>query len=298
MCEQVPAAASAVPSSGLNITDQRWWQAPPTRIGNRGIRRRHLWKPLTRFDPSTSQTSVQPDPIAHPDRLSSLPTDSTPFPDADMNFIPGPRPHRLIGVLGTATEVGKTWVSARLLQTWCEQGIRVAARKPVQSFAPDDITTDAALLAAATGEDEFDVCPAHRRYEVPMAPPMAAEVLGRPAFTLVDLIQEIHWPTDTEIGLVETVGGPRSPLATDGDSVLLLQALQVDEIVLVADAELGTINAVRLAIDCLPEYRYRVLLNRFDKDNDLHRHNLQWLVGSDQFPVYTDLKELAHALKR
>lgn len=214
-----------------------------------------------------------------------------------MNFIPGPRPRRLIGVLGTATEVGKTWVSARLLQAWREQGIRVAARKPVQSFAPDDATTDAALLAAATGENEFDVCPAHRRYKAPMAPPMAAEVLGRPSFSLVELIREIHWPADTEIGLVETVGGPRSPLAIDGDSTALLQALQVDEVLLIADAGLGTINAVRLAMSCLPDYPLRVLLNRFDADQDIQQRNLAWLAEKDHLSVYTAWQPLAHAMQ-
>lgn len=213
-----------------------------------------------------------------------------------MNCIPNPRPHRLIGVLGTATEVGKTWVSARLLQTWREQGLRVAARKPVQSFAPEDITTDAALLAAATGEDEFQVCPAHRRYAVPMAPPIAAAVLQQPAFTLTELLQEIHWPADTQIGLVETVGGPRSPLAIDADSALLLRALRVDEVLLVADAELGTINAVRQATDCLPEYPIRVLLNRFDPTRQMHRRNLDWLLEKDQLEIYTAPHSLAQAL--
>ena len=35
--------------------------------------------------------------------------------------------------------------------------------------------------------------------------------LGRPPFTVADLVGELGWPPGVEVGLVETVGGPRSP---------------------------------------------------------------------------------------
>ena len=63
------------------------------------------------------------------------------------------RPGWLLVVAGTATEVGKTWVGAALARDLREAGWVVGARKPVQSFEPDDpAPTDAACLAAATGE--------------------------------------------------------------------------------------------------------------------------------------------------
>src|SRR5206468_1259236 len=92
------------------------------------------------------------------------------------------RPRRLVLVTGTGTGVGKTWVAARLLTELRAKGVHVAARKPVQSFAAGEGPTDAEMLAAATGEDLADVCPAHRWYERPLAPPMAADVLGRAPF--------------------------------------------------------------------------------------------------------------------
>ena len=57
---------------------------------------------------------------------------------------------------------------------------------------------------------------------------MAAAVLGRPAFSVDDLVAELAWPADTAVGLVETAGGPRSPIAADGDSVDLCTALSPD----------------------------------------------------------------------
>ena len=62
------------------------------------------------------------------------------------------RPRLLIGVLGTHTEVGKTWVSSHLLAHARSRGLRVAARKPVQSYEADQASTDAQQLSSATGE--------------------------------------------------------------------------------------------------------------------------------------------------
>jgi dethiobiotin synthetase len=214
------------------------------------------------------------------------------------------RPRRLVVIVGTGTDVGKTWVAARLLNELRAVGLRVAARKPAQSFEPgdDQATLDAAVLGAASGEAAEEVCPAHRWYEVPMAPPMAAEVLGRPAFSIGDLVTELRWPEDeaagadgadaaqaVDVGLVETAGGVRSPLATDGDCLALCQALDPDLVALVADAGLGTINAVRLSIEALrahvPDGAVVVVLNRFDAAVDLHLRNRAWLRGRDALTV-------------
>ena len=54
----------------------------------------------------------------------------------------GVRPHRLVVVVGTGTDVGKTWVAARLLIDLRAAGVTVAARKPAQSFDPDDDPVD------------------------------------------------------------------------------------------------------------------------------------------------------------
>ena len=91
------------------------------------------------------------------------------------------RPRTLVVVLGTGTEVGKTWVGAALARELRRTGRTVAARKPAQSFLPEELGgTDAEVLAAATGEAPHEVCVEHRWYPTPMAPPMAADALDRP----------------------------------------------------------------------------------------------------------------------
>jgi dethiobiotin synthetase len=199
--------------------------------------------------------------------------------------------------VGTGTEVGKTWVSARLLAALRDAGHRVSARKPAQSFDPadDPSATDAAVLGRSAGEAPEAVCPRHRWYEVAMAPPMAAAALGKPGFTVADLVAELRWPAwagdaggAPSVGLVETAGGVRSPLADDGDSADLARALDPDAVVLVADAGLGTINGVRLSVDAVAGVALTVVvLNRFEPDDDLHQRNRDWLARRDGLHVVT-----------
>jgi dethiobiotin synthetase len=201
----------------------------------------------------------------------------------------------VVVVAGTGTGIGKTWVTAALATALQRRGITVAARKPVQSFAPEhDAPTDAEELGAATGEDPSSVCPRHRWLPRAMAPPMAAEALGYPEFTVAELAGEImqHAPSES-IVLVESAGGVRSPLAADGDTATLVSTLQPELVVLVADADLGTINLVRLSTAALAHDRVVVYLNRFDAALELHSRNRDWLTTREGLEVVLDPEALA-----
>ena len=188
----------------------------------------------------------------------------------------------LVVCVGTHTEVGKTWVGAAVLGDLRARGRSVAARKPAQSFDPDDgQPLDADVLGDATGEPGDVVCPPARTYAVPMAPPMAAAVLGRPVPTLAELLDEVQ--------LAGARG--RRGLARDGGRPAVAdrarrrrgrpgrRASSPGKVVLVADAGLGTINAVRLSVAPFQALGHEpiVVLNRFDADDDLHRRNAAWL---------------------
>ena len=54
----------------------------------------------------------------------------------------------LIGVAGTGTDIGKTWVTAACVRALRVRGLEVTARKPAQSYAAGD-TTDAEVLAGS-----------------------------------------------------------------------------------------------------------------------------------------------------
>ena len=205
------------------------------------------------------------------------------------------RPARLIGVAGVATEIGKTWVAARVLESLRAQGFSVSARKPVQSYAPEELgATDAEVLAKASGETPQEVCPAHRWYPVPLAPPLAASAAGQVPPRLADVLAELRWPTPApDFGFVETVGGVRSPLADDGDCRDLLRTLEPDAVLLVAGADLGAINAVRLAAEALAGPPLVVFCNRYLPGDEVHRLNLAWLRERDGLAVEIGIGDLA-----
>jgi len=200
----------------------------------------------------------------------------------------------IVVVTGTGTEIGKTWVTAALAGALRRRGIAIAVRKPVQSFSiAQSSPTDAEILGNASGEDPHEVCPAHRWLPRALAPPMAADVLGVAPFTVSELAAEVKTSTGPDaIVIVESAGGVRSPLAADGDTVSLVHALQPVLVVLVADAELGTINLVRLSAGALAGQRIVVYLNRFDGENELHAQNRDWLVTREGLEVVTNPEAL------
>ena len=213
------------------------------------------------------------------------------------------RPQLLVACVGTATDVGKTWVGAQVVKTLRRSSIHVAARKPAESFASHGHDPlDSQVLAHASGEPMEDITPPHRRYAVALAPPMAAKRLGLAPPSLAALLSELTWPLGCRVGWLETVGGVRSPVAVDADSLQLCAAVVPDVVVLVGDASLGAIGAAQSAIDSLalgaPTLADRtvVLLNRFDPADDDHRDNQRWLADHLSHPVLTDTAALADRL--
>jgi dethiobiotin synthetase len=127
-----------------------------------------------------------------------------------------------------------------------------------------------------------------------MAPPIAAAFLGLDPPTLDELVAELEWPADSvKVGVLETAGGPRSPVAADADSAQLAAAVEPDLTVLVAHAGLGAINAVRLCAPVGPQPLV-VFLNRFDR-GDVPDRNLRWLQA-EGFDVVVDVAELVRRL--
>jgi dethiobiotin synthetase len=206
----------------------------------------------------------------------------------------------IVVVTGTGTDIGKTWFTAATIETLRAAGHAVTACKPVQSFAPgDEGSTDADVLARATGAAPHDVCPPHRWLPMAVAPPMAAAALGLPQITIAELVSEVRSrlsTSDYDVAFVEGAGGVRSPIASDGDTVALAHALAADLVVVVADAGLGTINAVRLTVAALTSWTPLVALNRYDASIALHRENRAWLAERDGYCVVTSPAELADRL--
>jgi dethiobiotin synthetase len=148
-------------------------------------------------------------------------------------------------VVGTDTEVGKTYVTALIAKQLHDAGKRVGVYKPVASDCYDDgdqvISEDALTLWHAAGQPGtvHDVCP--QRFRAPLAPHLAARAEGKELDA--DLMRSglEKWASGYDIVLVEGVGGLMTPVS-DAEYVADLAFEFGFPILVVAPNVLGVIN--------------------------------------------------------
>ncbi|MEE2887457.1 MAG: adenosylmethionine--8-amino-7-oxononanoate transaminase [Planctomycetota bacterium] len=137
-------------------------------------------------------------------------------------------------IVGTDTDAGKTTLAALLRHAATQGGENWRYWKPIQSGAPDtdrirSLCPDACVLDAVY------------EFEHPAAPDASAAKAGVAQPKLATLIEAR--PTDAEGPLmVESLGGPLSPIASDTLQIDWFVALRLPAI-LVAPNRVGTINA-------------------------------------------------------
>ncbi len=155
---------------------------------------------------------------------------------------------RLPGLMitGTNTEIGKTYVAARIAESMVAAGHRVGVYKPVASGVtvpgdPNHALSDPLVLWNAAGQPgELErVCP--QQFRAPLAPHLAAAAEGRSvdARLLREGLQ--YWQETSEFVIVEGVGGLMSPIS-DEDYVADLAAEFGYPLIVVAPNALGVIN--------------------------------------------------------
>ncbi len=175
-----------------------------------------------------------------------------------------------IMVLGTDTDVGKTYVSCCILQSLVQRGIRVGAYKPVASGAPSREQSDGYQLWLASGQrgslDEVNP----QRFLAPLAPPMAAEREGKQVSDSCILEGAHHWRAHCDFLLVEGAGGLFSPMSWTMTNASLALALKFP-IVLVSANRLGVVNQVLTTLEATKSLGLEVrcvVLNAVAKEAD------------------------------
>lgn len=153
-------------------------------------------------------------------------------------------------VLGTGTDVGKTYFTCRLAAALASR-ISVLALKPVESGVGPGETGDAGAIASAAGH-----APALSpwRFARGVSPHLASReqgvTLGAPALAEWVAAEEAH--SDAAVTLIETAGGAFSPLAWGATNVDLALALEPALWLLVAPDALGVLHDVTATLRALP----------------------------------------------
>ncbi len=143
-------------------------------------------------------------------------------------------------VTGTDTDIGKTLISAILMQ-----GLQTCYHKPVQSGTEDE--TDTALVRRLTNLNDSHFLPEAYCTKAPCSPHLSARIDGI-NINIDTIIQQIEAHRGQLI--VEGAGGLFVPLNDKEFMLDLMQRLDYP-IVLVASSSLGTINHTLLSIQAL-----------------------------------------------
>ncbi|MGB2718748.1 MAG: dethiobiotin synthase [Rhodococcus sp. (in: high G+C Gram-positive bacteria)] len=150
-------------------------------------------------------------------------------------------------VTGTSTGVGKTVITAALAAAARAGGRSVAVCKPAQTGVGGDYPDEADIdvVQRLSGVRGVELA----RYPEPLAPDVAARRSGRPMLELdavVDAVRALDAAHD--LVLVEGAGGVAVRLGAEGFTVLDIAGAVSAPIVIVAGAELGTLNHSVLTI--------------------------------------------------
>ena len=155
-------------------------------------------------------------------------------------------------ITGTDTGIGKTEVGAQIVAGLQRHGIRVTARKPVESGC-DMVGGELQPADALRYREALDnrvtlerICPF--RFEAAVAPPLAARMAGS-RLTIDDLIAACG-NTQDQLTIVEGAGGFYSPLAEQALNADLASALAYPVLLVAAD-QLGCINHVLLTLEAI-----------------------------------------------
>jgi dethiobiotin synthetase len=163
-----------------------------------------------------------------------------------------------IFITGTDTGVGKTVLTALLVQFLRERGVNAAALKPICSGGHADARALRAAMNGALSLDEINPW----RFRAPVAPLLAAR-RERKHVHLAELLTHIRaMQKQFDPLLIEGAGGLLSPLGEDFDSGDLIASLGALPLV-VAPNRLGAVNHILLTLEALPRSaatRARVVL--------------------------------------
>lgn len=186
---------------------------------------------------------------------------------------------------GTGTDVGKTYVAGLILKKLRESGLSAGYYKAAMSgnrrredgtLIPGDAVEVREI--SGIGQPLSEMCP--YVYEHPVSPHLAARMEGDPV-ELARVLEGFRAVCRSyDYVTMEGSGGILCPLRLDEETLLLPQVIQACSLgcLLVADAELGSINRVALTAFYLKQQGIPlkgILFNRFLAGDPMQEDNVR-----------------------
>lgn len=181
-------------------------------------------------------------------------------------------------ITATDTEVGKTWTTLALIRYWQRQGVRAVGMKPVaagcewtaEGWRNDDALQIWQLSRQVMPSVTYSTINPYA-FIPPIAPHLAANIAGVEV-DLTPILQAYQQlATESELVIVEGVGGWRVPLNNHQTLVDLVRALEA-KVILVVGLRLGCINHALLTAETLERDGCQLLgwvANTIDAEYDI-----------------------------
>lgn len=188
-------------------------------------------------------------------------------------------------LLGTGTDVGKTYVGTQLASAWRQRIGPVLGLKPIESGLTDPKSGDAFDLGQAA---TMAPSPCYS-FREGISPHLAARREGRE----IELPRVVEWIAEKErefeashdgliLSLIESAGGVYSPISDSETNFDLASCLKGAEILLIAPDALGVLHDVQATLRSLPPgFVSRVVLSESrskDASTGLNASELEGLV--------------------
>lgn len=218
---------------------------------------------------------------------------------------------KCIYVVGTDTEIGKTYVASQLARHLTGQGLAVGVYKPVASgsaVGSGDSDADQLHVAARLSCPIARVCP--QWFSAPLAPPVAARMAGQAVDEDLMLTGAVWWRDQCDVLIIEGAGGVLSPISqrwTCLDFARELRPLFEPELtlLLVGEQRLGMVNQILMATEAIEQRGLPfggVFINQrggstASPTSPSLASNLELIhTFSPQLVCHTHMEQLVHAL--
>ena len=196
---------------------------------------------------------------------------------------------RGIFITATGTDVGKTYVSALIVKELRKQGIDCGYYKP--ALSGDVYPNDCEYVLKTTGIKKGDYV--SYKFKPAVSPHLASQMANNP-IKLEKIKSDFERiQKDFDFMVVEGAGGIVCPF---GDDILLpdvIKALGLD-IIIVASANLGTINSTVLTVEYAKNHGINVkgiILNKYDETNFMEVDNKKMVEKLTGIKVIATVKK-------